>query len=52
MDQKYRMALLDDCGAIGASVLAVYSIDRQERYRQYLDKAADYIMNKEKRLKL
>lgn len=51
MDQKYRMALLDDCGAMGASVLAVYSIDRQERYRQYLDKAADYIMNKEKRLK-
>lgn len=51
MSQKYRMALLDDCGAMGAGVLAVNSIDRQDRYRNYLDKAADYIMNKEKRLK-
>ena len=50
MDQKYRMALLDDCGAMGAGVLAVYSIDRQDRYRKYIDNAADYIMNKEKRL--
>lgn len=50
MDQKFRMALLDDCGAMGASVLAVYSIDAQERYRKYLEKAADYIINKEKRL--
>jgi len=51
MDQKFRMALLDDCGAMGAGVLAVYSIDRQDRYRKYLDKAAEYIMNKEIRLK-
>jgi rhamnogalacturonyl hydrolase YesR len=51
MFQKYRMELLDDCGAMGAGVLAVHSIDQQERYRKYLDKAADYIMNKEKRLK-
>ena len=50
MDQKFRMDLLDDCGAMGASVLAVYSIDAQERYRKYLEKAADYIINKEKRL--
>jgi len=51
MEQKYRMHLLDDCGAMGAGVLAVHNIDRQDRYRKYLDKAADYIMNKEKRLK-
>ena len=51
MDQKFRMAALDDCGAMGAGVLAVHRIDRQDRYRKYLDKAADYIINKEKRLK-
>jgi len=50
MEQKFRMALLDDCGAMGAGILAVYDIDRQKRYREYLDKAADYIMNKEIRL--
>ena len=50
LEQKFRMALLDDCGAMGAGILAVNQIDRQDRYRKYLDKAADYIMNKEKRL--
>lgn len=50
MDQKFRMALLDDCGAMGAGVLDVYSIDPQARYREYIDKAANYIMNEEKRL--
>lgn len=50
MDQKFRMALLDDCGAMGAGVLDVYGIDPQTRYREYIDKAANYIMNKEKRL--
>ena len=50
MSQKYRMRLLDDCGAMGASVLAVNSIDEQDRYEEYLNRAADYIMNKEKRL--
>jgi rhamnogalacturonyl hydrolase YesR len=50
MEQKFRMALLDDCGAMGAGVLAVYNIDHQQRYREYIEKAADYIMNKEKRL--
>lgn len=50
MEQKFRMALLDDCGAMGAGVLAVNDMDSQKRYREYLDKAADYIMYKEKRL--
>ncbi len=50
MEQKFRMSLLDDCGAMGAGVLAVNEIDGQKRYRAYLDKAADYIMNREKRL--
>ncbi len=51
MEQKFRMDLLDDCGAMGAGILAVNKIDQQKRYREYLDKAAEYIMNKEKRLK-
>ncbi|MDR1723210.1 MAG: glycoside hydrolase family 88 protein [Tannerella sp.] len=51
MEQKYRLALLDDCGAMGAGVLAVYAIDAQKRYRAYLDSAAYYVMHKEKRLK-
>lgn len=50
MSQKFRMALLDDCGAMGAGILAVYDVDPQKRYRTYLDKAADYILYKEKRL--
>lgn len=50
MKQKYRMHMLDDCGAMGAGVLAVQQIDPQARYRDYLDVAANYIMNKEHRL--
>ena len=50
MKQKYLMALLDDCGAMGAGILAVNQIDPQKRYRVYLDKAANYIMYEEKRL--
>lgn len=51
MEQKFRMSLLDDCGAMGAGVLAVNQIDPQPRYKEYLDRAANYIMTKEKRLK-
>lgn len=51
MEQKFRMALLDDCGAMGAGVLAVHKIDPQKRYREYLESAGNYIMTKEVRLK-
>ncbi len=51
MEQKFRMSLLDDCGAMGAGLLDVYEMDPQKRYREYLDRAADYLMVKEKRLK-
>ncbi|MBC7000238.1 glycoside hydrolase family 88 protein [Cytophaga sp. FL35] len=50
MEQKFRMSLLDDVGAMAASVLAVHEIAPQERYRKYLDSAATYILTKEKRL--
>lgn len=38
---------LDDCGAIGASIIEVYKSDSQERYKEYIDKAADHILNKQ-----
>jgi rhamnogalacturonyl hydrolase YesR len=50
MRQKYRLSLLDDCGAMGAGIIAVQQIDPQKRYLDYIGEAADYIMNKEYRL--
>lgn len=41
---------LDDVGAIGAGLIEVYKIDQQERYREYIDKAADHILNEQFRL--
>jgi rhamnogalacturonyl hydrolase YesR len=51
MNQRFRFNKLDHCGAIGASIIANYANDPQERYREYIDLAADYIMYKEHRLK-
>ena len=48
--QRFRMNMLDDCGAMGAGIMAVNQIDPQKRYRKYLDKAANYVMNDEYRL--
>lgn len=50
MEGKFHMALLDNCGSMGAGVLAVHQIDPQKSYREYLDRAANYIMAKEKRM--
>ena len=50
MMQKFRMSLLDDCGAMSAGILAVYPHDKQNRYLDYLNTASDYVMNKELRL--
>ena len=41
---------LDDCGAMGASVIEVNKNDPQERYEEYINKAADHILNKQSRL--
>ncbi len=46
----FIMEELDDCGAMGASVIEVYKLDPQERYKEYIDKAADHILNKQSRL--
>lgn len=48
--QKFRLSLLDDCGAMSAGILAVYPHDKQSRYMDYLNTAIDYVMNKELRL--
>lgn len=48
--QFFIMKELDDCGAMGASVIAVHRRDRQERYRAYIGHAADYILNRQARL--
>lgn len=50
LSQKFRMSLLDDCGAMSAGILAVYQHDKQKRYLDYLNTALDYVMNKELRL--
>jgi len=48
--QFFVMDELDDCGAMGASVIDVYKIDSQERFEEYIDKAADHILNEQSRL--
>ena len=48
--QRIVMEDLDDVGAMGASLIEVYRRDRQERYRDYIDRTADYITTKQYRL--
>ncbi len=48
--QFFILEELDDCGAMGASVIEVFRWDPQERYRQYLERAADHILTKQSRL--
>ena len=44
--QFFVMEELDDCGAMGASVIEVYRTDKQERYHNYIDQTANHILNK------
>ena len=48
--QLWAMKELDDCGAIGASVIEVYNLVMREDYREYIDKTAWHIMEKQDRL--
>ena len=41
---------LDDCGAEGASLIQVYQKDNRKEYRDYIDKTADHILNKQDNL--
>jgi len=48
--QFFIMEELDDCGAMGASVIEVYKKNQQEKYKEYINKAAEHIMIKQNRL--
>ncbi|MBN2103891.1 glycoside hydrolase family 88 protein [bacterium] len=48
--QLWTMKELDDCGAMGASVIEVYHRVNREDYREYIDKTAKHIMEKQDRL--
>jgi len=48
--QMIRMGELDDCGAMGASIIEVYQIDKKSEYRGYIDKAAHHIIQEQERL--
>lgn len=47
--QRFVMEELDDCGAMGASVIDVYHHIRQDRYSEYVRKAAWHIAAKQQR---
>lgn len=46
----FRMGSLDDCGSMAAGLLDIYSFDKRKDYMDYLNRAADYIMNKQVKL--
>jgi rhamnogalacturonyl hydrolase YesR len=48
--QHFIMEELDDCGAMGASVIEVFQLDPQERYKTYITKTANHILTKQSRL--
>jgi unsaturated rhamnogalacturonyl hydrolase len=48
--QRFIMEELDDCGAMGASVIEVFRRDPQQRYREYADQAAVHILTRQSRL--
>ncbi len=48
--QRFIMEELDDCGAMGASVVEVYRRDRQERYKAYIDQTANHMLHRQHRL--
>lgn len=48
--QFFILEELDDGGAMGASVIEVYKNNQQPRYKEYIDKVADHMMNVQHRL--
>jgi rhamnogalacturonyl hydrolase YesR len=46
----FKMELLDHCGAMGAGLIEVYENEKREDYREYIDKTALHILEKECRL--
>ncbi len=48
--QLFTMEELDDCGAMGASLIEVYHLDKQIRYKDYISLAANHIERVQSRL--
>ncbi len=46
----FKMELLDHCGAMGAGLIEVYENEKREDFRDYIDKTALHILEKECRL--
>lgn len=46
----FKMGMLDDCGTMGAALIGTYKIEKDKRFKTYIDKTADYISDKEFRL--
>ncbi len=49
-NQMINFRVLDDCGAMGASVIDVYNTVKRPDYKTYIDNAANHISNKQERL--
>ena len=49
--QHFIMEELDDCGAMGASVIEVFQLDPQDKYRAYIDQAMKHISIRQSRMK-
>ncbi|RNC65963.1 glycoside hydrolase family 105 protein [Proteiniphilum sp. X52] len=48
--QLWNMKELDDCGAMGAAVIEVYQLKKEQRYLDYIHTAANHIMEGQDRL--
>lgn len=48
--ELFIMEELDDCGAMGASVIGVYRENKQDRYWEYIDQASKHLLTKQTRL--
>ncbi len=48
--QGINITELDDCGAMGASLVELYMTDKKPEYKAYIDAASEHIMKKQMRL--
>jgi len=46
----FHIGSLDDCGAMAAGLLDVYSFDKRKDYMDYLQRVGDYILNQQLKL--
>lgn len=50
LGQAFVMEELDDCGAIGASLIELYLISKKAPYKEFIDRTANHIMNVQMRM--